>query len=308
MARHVVSVSLGSSSGNMRQEAEFLGERFVIEREGTDGDMKRAMARIAELDGKVDAIGLGGTDLYLVAGRRRYVVRETARMAAMARQTPVVDGSGLKDTLERETIRRLQEEGVIDFRGRRVLVVTAVDRFGMAEALIEAGAVVVFGDLIYNVGVPVPIRSMRALSMLGRLILPVICRIPLRWVYPMGEKQEHRVVRAPGFYHWAEVIAGDGHMIRRFLPDGMKGQTVITNTVRKKHLELFRNAGIGRLITTTPEFEGQSFGTNAMEGVLLTLLRGQGLEPTPERYLEMLGKLGWRPPVTELREGSGAGH
>ena len=55
--------------------------------------------------GQVDAIGLGGTDLYLVAGGRRYLIRQSARMAAAARVTPVVDGSGVKHTLERETIR-----------------------------------------------------------------------------------------------------------------------------------------------------------------------------------------------------------
>ena len=55
----------------MRVEAEFLGERFQIWREGTDGDLQRAIARIGELDGTVDAIGLGGIDLYLVAGGRR---------------------------------------------------------------------------------------------------------------------------------------------------------------------------------------------------------------------------------------------
>src|SRR5947209_130518 len=155
--KQVVSVSLGASSGDMRVETEFLGEPFVVAREGTDGDLRRAIARIAELDGKVDAIGLGGIDLYLVAGGRRYVVREAARMAAAARRSPVVDGSGLKHTLERETIRWLQRQGVIDFRGRRVLMVAGVDRFGMAEALAEAGADLVFGDLIYGLGVNVPV-------------------------------------------------------------------------------------------------------------------------------------------------------
>jgi hypothetical protein len=300
--RRVVSVSLGASSGDMRQEAEFLGERFQVEREGTDGDLRRAIARIAELDGNVDAIGLGGIDLYLVAGGRRYVVREAARMAAAARRTPIVDGSGLKHTLERETIRRLQREGVIDFRGRRVLMVAAVDRFGMAEALVEAGADVLFGDLIYGLGVPVPIRTLAGLNRLARILLPIIRLLPIAWIYPTGKQQERRVVRAPQHYHWAEVIAGDGHLIRRFLPDGMEGQTVITNTVRRQHVELFRQCGISRLITTTQEFNGQSFGTNAMEGVLLTLLRERGLEPTPEKYLEMLEQLGWRPGIVELRD------
>src|SRR5207253_7765074 len=98
--KRVVSVSLGASSGDMRVEAEFFGEPFLIEREGTDGDLRRAIARIAELDGQVDAIGLGGIDLHLVAGERRYVIREAARMAAAAGRTPVAASSGPQPRLE----------------------------------------------------------------------------------------------------------------------------------------------------------------------------------------------------------------
>jgi hypothetical protein len=300
--KHVVSVSLGASSGNMRVETEFLGERFLIEREGTDGDLRRARARIAELDGKVDAIGLGGMDLYLVAGQRRYVVRQAARIAAAARQTPVVDGSGLKHTLERETIRWLQREGILDFSSRRVLMLAAVDRFGMAEALVECGADVLFADLIYSLGIPLPLRSLRAVAILGRLVLPVVQWLPISWVYPTGKQQETRAVRAPHYYHWAEVIAGDGHLITRFLPDQMEGQTVITNTVRQRHLKLFQECGIGRLITTTPEFDGQSFGTNVMEGVLSALAGKPPSEMQPAEYLDLLRQLGWHPRVQSLEK------
>jgi hypothetical protein len=298
--KRVVSVSLGASSGDMCVETEFLGERFRIEREGTDGDLRRAVARIAELDGKVDALGLGGIDLYLVAGSRRYVVRQAARMAAAARQTPVVDGSGLKHTLERETIRWLQREGVLEFAGRRVLMVAAVDRFGMAEALVEADADVLFGDLIYGTGIPVPIRTLRGLNRLARVLLPVIRLLPISWIYPTGKQQERRIARAPRHYHWAEVIAGDGHLIRRFLPDRMDGQIVITNTVRQRHLELFRECGISRLITTTPEFDGQSFGTNVMEGVLISLAGKRPDQMQPAEYLDLLRRLGWQPRVQQL--------
>lgn len=301
--KRVVSVSLGSSQRNMCEEAEFLGERFSIEREGMDGDPRRAMARIAELDGKVDAIGLGGTDLYLVAGGRRYVVREAARLAAAARQTPVVDGSGLKHTLERETIRRLQREGTLEFRGKRVLMIAAVDRFGMAEALVEAGAEVRFGDLIYGLGVPLPIRSLRTLGRLARAILPFIRLLPTSVFYPTGKQQEARIVRGPQHYHWAEVIAGDGHLIRRYLPDRMEGQTVITNTVRQPDVELFRQCGLGSLITTTLEFNGQSFGTNVMEGVLITLAGKRPEAMTPGEYQALLQRLRWQPSVQRLEGG-----
>jgi len=301
VTKQVVSVSLGASSGDMSVETTFLGERFSVRREGTDGDLKRAIARIAELDGKVDAIGLGGIDLYLVAKDRRYVVREAAQMAAAAHLSTVVDGSGLKHTLERETIRRLQSDGTINFKGRRVLLVSGVDRFGMAEALVEAGADVLFGDLIYGLGVPVAVRSLAGLERLARILLPVIRQLPISLVYPTGKEQEKRVRRAPQHFHWAEIIAGDGHLICRFIPDHLEGQTVITNTVRQRNVELFRQCGVSRLITTTPEFDGQSFGTNVMEGVLVTLLKERERPTTPEEYLKLLDELGWKPQVTMLK-------
>ena len=76
----MVSVSFGSSRRDAAAEVELLGERVLLERRGTDGDFQRALCLIQELDGKVDAIGLGGIDLYLFAGGRRYAIRDALRL------------------------------------------------------------------------------------------------------------------------------------------------------------------------------------------------------------------------------------
>jgi len=93
--KHVVSVSLGSSKRDSTAQAVFLGEEFILERVGTDGDMQKAVQKIGELDGRVDAIGLGGIDLYLWLGEKRYVIRDAKKLKEAAKITPVVDGSGL---------------------------------------------------------------------------------------------------------------------------------------------------------------------------------------------------------------------
>lgn len=61
---------MGSSRGDHRVETELLGQRFIIERIGTNGDYKAFCQKLGELDGKVNAIGIGGINLVLVAGRR----------------------------------------------------------------------------------------------------------------------------------------------------------------------------------------------------------------------------------------------
>ena len=115
-------------------EVDWLGERLDIRSIGFDGSLDRAIDALRELDGNVDAIGLGGIDVYLYAGTKRYALRDGLRMLEAVQVTPVVDGSGLKNTLERETVCSPAANGIIDFTGLPVLMVSALDRFGMAAS------------------------------------------------------------------------------------------------------------------------------------------------------------------------------
>ena len=255
-------MSLGSSKRDHKVEAEFLGEKFVIERIGTDGDMEPAIQMIRELDGKVDAFGMGGIDLYLVAGNRRYALREAKKIAAAAEKTPIVDGSGLKNTLERKVIEYLQCELGWDFKDRRALVVSGVDRFGIAEALWYAGCKTTYGDLIFAMGIPIPVRSLSTLRFLAYTLLPVLSQMPFKYLYPTGEKQETVTSKYDKYYHDNEIITGDFHFIRKYMPSELPGKFIITNTVTKDDMELLRE-GV-KVLVTLPEMQGRSFGTNVM--------------------------------------------
>ncbi len=293
----VVSVSLGSSSRDHIAHTTFLGQPFIIERRGTDGDFERARSLIAELDGTVAAIGLGGIDLYLVAGKHCYILRDGMKLARAAKKTPVVDGSGLKDTLERETVKYLQREGIVQFTGTKVLVTCAVDRFGLSEELVRAGADASFGDFMFILNLPIRLDSLARVESLARVILPIAGRLPFAMLYPTGDKQTKikRSLKHEKLFDDAQIIAGDFHLIRRYLPPRIKDKIILTNTVTSSDVELLRERGAKMLITSTPEFGGRSFGTNVMEGVFAALgARGS------EQYQELLGQLNWKPRVEKF--------
>jgi len=298
--RRVVSVSLGSSKRNKTHDIEILGEQFRIERIGTDGDLNAFARHFSELDGKVDALGVGGADIYVVVGNKRYAFRQIQKLVSGAKITPVVDGSGLKHTLERETIRTLQREGLVDFSKERVLLVSAVDRFGMAQALVEAGAATTYGDLLFGLGLPIPIRNYRWVKLLGALTLPIITRLPFKWFYPTGEKQDSRTPKFPRVFNEATLICGDWHYIKRYGPDRLDGKTILTQTLRTADLDWLRTTGAKQAITTTPLMGGETFATNVMEGVVVAL-NGKGPEELTEAdYLDTLRKLDWMPNVIPL--------
>lgn len=300
--KHVVSVSLGSSKRNHEVETDILGVPFRIERIGTDGDFKKAISLLKQLDGKVDAIGLGGIDLYLYCEDRRFVIRDAKKLAAAVKKTPVVDGSGLKLTLEYEAVKRIHEMG-FNMQGKKVLMVSAVDRFGMARAFNEIGARVTYGDLIFGLGIPVPIREYKTFKTLASIIAPIVVQMPFKVLYPTGKEQEKEPdPRYAKYYEEADVIAGDFLYIRKYMPSKLDGKWIITNTTTSTDIEEMKKRGVSIVFTTTPEFNGRTFGTNVMEAVMLALLGKKQDEVTADDYLNLLKQMNYEPSVFNLQE------
>jgi hypothetical protein len=287
--KHVISISLGSSERDAQVAVKLGDVELLVERRGTDGDFTKARQLMEEYDGKVDAMGLGGTDLYVYAGKVRYTFRESAKLVANVKSTPVLDGSGLKNSLERRLIRKLAGEGTIDFKNKKVFLVCGVDRFGMAEALQEAGAQLTFGDLLFGLGFNKPLRSLEALASWAKVLAPIVTRLPVSWLYPMGKEQQKRTPKFSQYFLENDIIAGDFHFIRKFMPEKLPGKTIITNTVTAADRAMLKEAGVKLLVTTTPSLEGRSFGTNVMEA-LLVALKGAKASLSADEYIELLDK------------------
>jgi hypothetical protein len=298
--KRVVSISLGSSKRDHQITQEFAGQTIKIERIGTDGDKRKAIELIRQLDGNVDAFGLGGTDLYIYAGSRRYTFRESAAIASAAKKTPVVDGSGIKNSLERRVVKYLEAKTDMNFKGKNILVVCAVDRFGLAESLVDAGARTVFGDLLFGLGLPLPIRSLKNLDRLARVVAPIITLLPISLFYPTGKEQTEFKPRFGQYFDRADVIAGDFHFIRRYMPSQLNGQTIITNTVTKEDQALLQQRGVGTLVTTTPDMGGRSLGTNVLEAVLVALAGKEPSKIGPSEYDTLLDEIRVEPRLVRL--------
>jgi len=302
--KEVVSVSIGSSSRDHEVEIELLGETFRIRREGHNGDIAKAAARFAELDGTIDAFGMGGIDIYLRADGRKYFFREAKKLIANVTKTPVVDGSGLKGPVEGSTVDYLINECGLTLKGKKVLTCSAVDRWGMTEALQNAGCEQVFGDLIYALDVPYLIKSWGVLRAFVRTVTPLASQLPFSVLYPTGTSQDKAPKPNPRMeklYGWADIIAGDWQFVKKFMPADMSGKWIITNTTTAADVELARSRGVELFVTSTPRLEGRSFGTNVIEATMVALDGAKG-ELSPERYRELLDSVGFKPDVLWLQK------
>lgn len=297
--KRIVSISLGSSTRNHLAEIELNGEKYILERIGTDGDMELARQKFKELDGQVDVLCMGGTDLYFYLENKRYPVRDAFKLVQDVKITPIADGSKLKVSLEYNTIKVLANRGIVR-PGMKVLIMSAVDRFGMAKSFYELGCQTTFGDLYFSLGIPIPIHSLGTLRFLAGLLLPIIGRLPYKMLYPTGKKQEENKPKYAHLFKWADIIAGDFNFIARYMPQDLSGKIVITNTVTSKDVEKLKERGVKILVTTTPEIEGRSFGTNVMEGILVSILGKRAEEISPEEAKKALEGFNFQPRIEFL--------
>lgn len=312
--KRAVSISLGSSSRDKKVQVNLKGQQVTVERIGTDGDIEKAKQLYRELDGHVDAFGMGGVDLYLRLEGREYPLRAAHKLIEGVKQTPVVDGRGLKHTLERRVFELAAPaihnafsgdlgevsgfiiDGVPHFR--RAFIPVAADRIGLAQAVTEVTDEVIYGDLMVALDVPIPINGIKNFKRVARLMLPIVSYFPMSLLFYGSGGAEHEP-KYTKFWLESDLLAGDFLFMRKYLPENLHGKTVITNTTTEENVEFLRERGVRLMITTTPRYEGRSFGTNMMEAAL-TAYAGKGRQLTDDELNGIIDELNLRPSVQVL--------
>lgn len=296
--KRAVSVSLGSSSRDKRVLVKFKDKEIIVERIGTDGDIEKAKRLYTELDGKIDAFGVGGVDLYLRLDQREYPLRAALKLVEGVKKTPLVDGRGLKHTLERRVFELAAPLLKESPHFKQAFVPVAVDRIGLAQAVSEVSEAIVIGDLMVALGIPIPIRGIASFKRLARVLLPIVSYFPMSMIF-YGSGGAEQKPKYTNFFNISDLLAGDFLFMRKYMPERLSGKTVITNTTTEENIELLRKRGVRLVITTTPRYEGRSFGTNMLEAAL-TVYAGKGRPLSDDELNALIDELELRPAVMYL--------
>ena len=303
--KKILSISIGSSSRDHTARHFFLGQEFEITRQGTDGDVNKAAQLYREMDGKVDAFGVGGAGFYLQVADRRYYFREPKKFRKVIKISKVGDGSRVKGLLEKRAFvaleKYLNEKEGKSLKGMPALQTCVMERYGMGKAMLEAGLDVTFGDFMFALGLPFTFKTLAQARLLAAIFLPVVSLMPFAWLYPLGSDQDKPPQpKWTKYYQQSYVIAGDFLQVRDHMPDDLTGKIIVTNTTTAKNVEELKARNLHILVTVTPRLEGRSFGTNVMEATLLALLDKQEQDVTEAEFLEMIERIPLDPNIEVL--------
>lgn len=295
---------------HLNQESEttvvtFLGHEVLIRRIGCGGDVDRARQLIAQYDGKVDAIGLEGLPAELELGGERVPHVVGATLPAIATQTPVVDGSGIRPGLERwgVILADRAEPGI--FSQKRILMVPGLNHGGLAQALDRHTPNLRYADPEVYFALPdfPGVGSQRSLEQAVGPTLAQLQDAPFRRILPQpGRPGQERTV-AP--FAWADVLAGDAGAIRRYAPADLRHKTVAMEWATEEDLADLRQRGASIAITMMPALDGPHdlgrWSAATIEAVLVALREDPETPLTEDTYLDLMADIDWTPHIRYLQ-------
>jgi predicted amino acid dehydrogenase len=304
LSKEIVSISLAPSSSDFELTTQIFREEIHVRRFGTDGDMLRARELVLQFDGQVDAIGLGGMNIFFRVGQRTYIHKQIHQVASAAKATPVVDGIHIKNTFERWAISQMAEQQRGIFSHKKVFVVSGIVQYGMAQVLSSFTREIFFGDPIFQLNFPFALRSFNQLERYAKLIFPYLCRSPYRRLFPVEQEQTRRTIRSAKYFNQANIIVGESVYIRRFAPDNLKGKVVITDDISTGDLDDFRKRGVESLITVIPPLSDMHpfVSADVLEAIFVSFIDRPTAETTDNDYLDLITRCDLKPHITVLNK------
>lgn len=305
--KHILIIDLGT--GRDTRTVSFAGETIAVERIGCDGDLAHARQRVLEYDGRVDAIALEGMPGSLRLGSLTRAHPDAANLQAAASLTPVVDGSGVRDGLERWAVMLADRAQPGIFAEKHILMVPGLNHAGLIDEIAKHSPVVRYADpfVFFNLPDFPGVGSKQTLEQAAAPTLDQLMHLPPKLIHARaGTPHAHR---AESPFHHADVLAGDIGAIRRYAPAELKRKTIVVEYATAEDLADLRARGASIVVTLMPGLcegalhERSALGdlpASALEAIFVAC-RAEDRPLNEDTYLDLMADLDWTPHIRYLR-------
>ncbi|MCO5192384.1 MAG: serine carboxypeptidase [Anaerolineae bacterium] len=279
-----------------RTEAiRLLDNTISVEHIGCDKDLAVMSAHISDFDGKVDAIALEGVAKTLRIGSDRVTHVEGAKLFAIAQETPVVDGSGVRAAMERWALRLADDNQPGIWSRKQILLVPSLNHSGLTKAFRQYTEEVHAADArIYDPNAPILFSLKRMADQSFRLIFPA--------AGTAGVKRDEEMFKS------ADIIAGDMGAIRRYSPASLKSKTIVTEYATDEDVADLQSRNASVLVTTMPSLTDNDLaehGAAVFEAALVSIREDQSAPLSEDTYLNLMADLNWSPGMRFLSDDAG---
>ena len=234
-----------------------------------------------------------------------------AALKAATAHTPVVDGSGVRDGLERWAVMLADRAQPGIFAEKIILMTPGLNHAGLIDELNKHSRTIRYADpfVFFNLPNFPLVGSRQTLEQAAGLTLDRLHDAPFRRLHPLaGTPHAHRP-ESP--FHSADILAGDIGAIRRYAPALLKHKTVVVEYATAEDLEDLRERGVSIVVTLMPSLDGKGelgrWSAATIEAVLVALRPDPTVPLSEDTYLDLMADIDWTPAIRYLRAGR-SGH
>ncbi|MBF0468068.1 MAG: dehydrogenase [Desulfamplus sp.] len=303
--KHITNISLGPASDNYQIETEFLGQKFLIKRFGTDGDLKKAEDLLLMWNKKADVISLSAVKYLYGKGSRAIMNTDLKKLLKVANTltTPVTTGETLRRVSHEWCIRHAQFQlGNNFFTNARVLFCSGMQSEKIANVITEYTENVVFADPLFENGIPKLLTSIDALNQYSSRV-----HRPLSWIPGKNLLSEQKQVKMVNSFILkravknASVIVipyGDFHeYVDCFSQGELTDKVVITTTAYEDRIETLMEKGASMIIDTTPQIIDRVVGVAVQEALMVSALNIPKTSGLKDDLLEVISEQNLEPRI-----------
>ncbi len=281
-----------------------LGQSITVDHIGCDKSLEVMAQHIAAYDGQVDAIALEGVARTLRLGKDKMAHSEAGQLFTVATQTPVVDGNGIRDAMERWAVRLAAEDQPGIWSRKHILMVPGLNHTGLTRALSEYTETLRYADPILYFNLPdAPfVGSIASLDNIAGFTLATMAQSSFRILFAAAGEPGRPRSATP--FEWADVLAGNIGAIRRYAPASLKRKIIVVENASPEDVADLAARGAAMLVTTMPNL-GDSAATQhdaAIFEACLIALRPDDAPLTENTYLNLMADLEWKPAIVNLTE------
>ncbi len=302
--KKVVSISLGSPSQDYNFRTRFLGESFQVSRVGADQDFKEAKRLVKEWRGKADGLGLGRVREHYTVGTDRFVQRDTRKLEKLAGDTPITEGSKLREIVQEWTLRSTQAELGNIFNNAKVLFLSGTLDYRLASIMAEYTDNLSFADPIVQFGLPNVLRTLKALELYAAGSHPILRLDSGKELVPSlatFEFVNHRLLRKA--VKEAHVVVASYDQLMHYDQEALDGKTVITSTISEGRRQALAEKGVRLVLDCSVQPFKETVALNVVEAMVMAALDKPAEDITHDDYLEIFTDLDLKPRIIYPIEG-----
>lgn len=296
--KKVINVTLGASEKDYQFETKFLGQDFTVQRLGADQDETKAWELLRRMQAKADVMGLGMIHDHYDVGHHRFVQEGTKKLMQVVTRVPVTSGSVLGYKLQVRAVRYVQKELVNYFNNQRVLFLSGMLNYEMAQAMSEYTQNIRFADALMQDFKPKLLKSLSQLEKYAVDSHEHYSSKPGKMLEHLlhGTDSSSRQKKVAEYINKAHVVVGTFALLKKFgTVENLEGKTIITSSIDKEREEFFKACKVNLVVDVSPMLFERSVGVSAIEAMILAALETTSAELSGDDLNEILDELDVKP-------------